>query len=325
MRISDARRAIGASCFVLALLSTGAVSADSFAYMGTVAGEFGTIDLDTGAFTIVGNSAQTLAGMAVANGKIFASSYHVAGKLFTVNPTSGSLTLVGTTALVYDDFGSTRSGLYAVGTDTNLYAINSVSGAATLIGATGLSLGSWRSLSTNSDTLYFANGPNLYTLSTTSGAATLVGGMGGLQIGAMLEEGGKLYGGTDAPSLNVATLNTTTGLATVGPNLMGSSSPFYAIAPFPLPVLGDYNHNGVVDAADYTIWRSSLGQMGPGLAADGDGDNSVTQSDYNIWKANFGQHAGVGAGVGAAVPEPASLALLVLGALTLTCRLRVAR
>ena len=26
---------------------------------------------------------------------------------------------------------------------------------------------------------------------------------------------------------------------------------------------GDYNGNGVVDAADYTVWRDSLGQTGP--------------------------------------------------------------
>jgi hypothetical protein len=25
---------------------------------------------------------------------------------------------------------------------------------------------------------------------------------------------------------------------------------------------GDYNHNGIVDSADYTIWRDSLGQSG---------------------------------------------------------------
>jgi hypothetical protein len=29
---------------------------------------------------------------------------------------------------------------------------------------------------------------------------------------------------------------------------------------------GDYNHNGIVDAADYTVWRDTLGQTGAGLA-----------------------------------------------------------
>ena len=38
----------------------------------------------------------------------------------------------------------------------------------------------------------------------------------------------------------------------------------------PPTLTGDYNGNGVVDAADYTIWRDTLGQMGADLPADGD-------------------------------------------------------
>src|SRR5262249_16806154 len=35
---------------------------------------------------------------------------------------------------------------------------------------------------------------------------------------------------------------------------------------------GDYNHNGVVDAADYTVWRDHLGaNVAPYSGADGDG------------------------------------------------------
>jgi hypothetical protein len=58
------------------------------------------------------------------------------------------------------------------------------------------------------------------------------------------------------------------------------------------------NHNGGVDAADYTVWRDSLGRMGSGLAADGDNTGAsagkIDQADYNVWKANFGNHAGSG-------------------------------
>src|SRR3954471_21713750 len=208
MHIQQRALRTAVSCVALLIAST-AVVADNFAYMGTVAGEFGTINLNTGVFSILGNSGQTLAGMAVTNGAIYASSYHTAGKLFTVNPTNGSVTLVGnSTSLVYDDFGSTTSGLYAIGTDAALYSINSITGAETYIGPTGLSFGSWRSLSTNSNTLYFANGPDLYTLNRNTGAPTLVGNMGGPQIGALLEEAGQLFGGTDLPTLKVATLNT---------------------------------------------------------------------------------------------------------------------
>ena len=53
---------------------------------------------------------------------------------------------------------------------------------------------------------------------------------------------------------------------------------------------GDYNLNGTVDAADYTVWRDALGLGGltPFSGADGNGDGEVTQADYDLWTANFG-------------------------------------
>ena len=86
-------------------------------------------------------------------------------------------------------------------------------------------------------------------------------------------------------------------------------------------LLGDYNQNNVVDAADYTVWRDSLGQAGTGLAADGNGNDQIDPGDYIVWKTNFGTVSpGIGAGSGAgavigssgaspsqaAVPEPGS-------------------
>lgn len=75
---------------------------------------------------------------------------------------------------------------------------------------------------------------------------------------------------------------------------------------------GDYNGDGVVNLADYTVWRDSFGQSGPSLAADGNGDQKVDAADYQVWKLHFGMQAGdQGA---ATVAEPASL---YLGCLTL--------
>ena len=45
---------------------------------------------------------------------------------------------------------------------------------------------------------------------------------------------------------------------------------------------GDYNLNGVVDAADYVVWRQTLGQRGVGLAADGNNNNGVDSGDFDI-------------------------------------------
>jgi len=237
VRIQFAKSWVAICCTVLFLLFAVAAKADNIAFMGTVTGEFGTIDLNTGVFTLLGNSGVTLAGMAVANHTLDGSSYHTStGVLYSINPANGSPTVIGTSSLDIDDFGSTTSGLYAVGVDANLYSINSSTGAPTLIGPTGLSFGFWRSLSTNSSTLYFADGVNLYTLNTTTGAATLVGNMGGPEIGAMVLEGGFLYGGANLPGLSVDTLDTTTGAATTGPSVTGTSSAFFALAPNPIPL-----------------------------------------------------------------------------------------
>jgi hypothetical protein len=43
-------------------------------------------------------------------------------------------------------------------------------------------------------------------------------------------------------------------------------------------VPGDYNHNGIVDAADYSVWRDSLGRTGSGLAVDGNGDGMIDRA-----------------------------------------------
>jgi PEP-CTERM motif-containing protein len=231
-----ARSRLAYSFAALFTLFAGCLEADNIAYMGTVSGEFGTVDLNTGDFTPLGNSGVTLAGMAVANATLYGSSYHTStGSLYKIDPTNGSLAVIGTSSLDIDDFGSTTSGLFAVGLDRNLYSINATTGAPTLIGPIGVSLGAWRSLSTNSNTLYFATGADLYTLSTTTGAATLVGSMGGPEMGAMLQESGILYGGENTPGFSVDTLNPTTGAATTGPAVTGTSSSFFALAPNPLP------------------------------------------------------------------------------------------
>ncbi len=84
---------------------------------------------------------------------------------------------------------------------------------------------------------------------------------------------------------------------------------------------GDYNLNGTVDAADYTIWRDTFGLVGSALAADGNGDETVDDLDYQVWKMHFGETspsgAASGATFGATAPEPYSSLLLVIGAAAL--------
>jgi Dockerin type I domain len=100
-----------------------------------------------------------------------------------------------------------------------------------------------------------------------------------------------------------------------------------------LTLPGDYNQNGVVDAADYTIWRKTLNSLASpaGSGADGNGDGTIGAGDYTFWRQRFGQtvqlvvNPGLGSGSSEAlesgsVPEPWSGWLLFLGwSLALGC------
>jgi hypothetical protein len=73
---------------------------------------------------------------------------------------------------------------------------------------------------------------------------------------------------------------------------------------------GDYNENGLVDAADYVLWRKTVGTSD--LTADGDGDGDVDDNDLVYWQERFGNvTAGGGSLSFELVPEPAGVAMLL--------------
>ena len=81
-------------------------------------------------------------------------------------------------------------------------------------------------------------------------------------------------------------------------------------------IAGDFNRNGVVDSADFLLWRKTRNQTGWGLAADGDLNGRIDESDYAMWRSHFGNPnlPANGSGVNTAVPEPAAMVLLVITA-----------
>jgi hypothetical protein len=79
-------------------------------------------------------------------------------------------------------------------------------------------------------------------------------------------------------------------------------------------LVGDYSGNGVVDAADYVLWRNNLGGNASSFAAgsrDPANTGPIGQGDYTSWRANFGKTLGLG-GAGA-VPEPMTTWLILSG------------
>jgi hypothetical protein len=96
---------------------------------------------------------------------------------------------------------------------------------------------------------------------------------------------------------------------------------------------GDYNENGIIDAADYTAWRDAL-TAGSSTLPNDPTPGTVDESDFMYWRDHFGQSTlagppalmtgkvlysplvtlGAGSGAGAAaVPEPGT------GTLALVC------
>lgn len=66
-----------------------------------------------------------------------------------------------------------------------------------------------------------------------------------------------------------------------------------------LGLTGDFNSDGAVDAADYTVWRDGYG-------------TTYDDTDYVLWKSNYGATL---AGLAASVPEPSTLLLMAIAGL----------
>jgi autotransporter-associated beta strand protein len=132
------------------------------------------------------------------------------------------------------------------------------------------------------------------------GAAILAAGInetvGGLMLGGVIQIAGT-YGSTSSG----ATFQSDeyfggSGMITVSATACGGAA----------CVPGDYNSNGVVDAADYVLWRK-----GGTLANDFTPGNQST--DYDFWRSRFGATTNPGSGSGlqsSAVPEPSTIALV---------------
>jgi arabinogalactan endo-1,4-beta-galactosidase len=93
----------------------------------------------------------------------------------------------------------------------------------------------------------------------------------------------------------------------------------------PTGIPGDYNGDGVVNAADYTVWRDHF-ESDPNfdLPNEDATEGSVTEDDFYVWRSHFGEGAGGGDSsfATAAVPEP-DAGLLFLMSLAGSMLLRI--
>jgi len=83
---------------------------------------------------------------------------------------------------------------------------------------------------------------------------------------------------------------------------------------------GDFNGDGIVDAADFTVWQDNLGAGDESsLFGNGDGLNGVDAGDLALWQANFGMasEASGGGSANVVVPEPDGMVWWMMAGLIL--------
>ena len=151
-----------------------------------------------------------------------------------------------------------------------------------------------------------------------TGSATLSGMLAVDTIGGFTPSSGQSFTILTAASVSAASL--TLGGPDAGLFTLIKNPTSLVLQAVGASVAGDYNSNGVVDAADYyVVWRNTNGQnVTPGTGADGNGDGTVNANDYTffartIWKY-LRQRSWLGRG---AVPEPTTAVLVLMACLAM--------
>jgi uncharacterized protein (TIGR03437 family) len=248
---------------------------------------FGVVDLNSGAFTLIGNMGNGgYDGFGVANGTLYTEQN---GLLYSVNTANANLTLIGGVTGTPDlvTFGSTTTGLYGVGntgsqTVATLFSINPQTGIMTAIGPLGASAvpnggDAYVRLSVGSPTLYLEYNSNLFTINTTTGAATQVGATdsNGYLTSVLLLEYGTYYVGFGS---GIGTINVATGQIDPHSSIFGPGVSPVALAPDPL----------TTPAPTLTLVANAEGgvaTIAPNSWVEIKGSNLAPAGDSRIWQS----------------------------------------
>ncbi len=100
--------------------------------------------------------------------------------------------------------------------------------------------------------------------------------------------------------------------------LISETMDLYYVAHAPQPgttMPGDFDSDDDVDGSDFLAWQQGLGFPNGAALSDGDadGDGGVDSDDLELWQANYGTVITSSESLGLAVPEPAGLAIVLLG------------
>jgi hypothetical protein len=123
------------------VLFIASASADSLVYVVTDSQQFGTVDLNSGAFHQIGSDTPEQQFNLVPGPNGFLFSLTLSGNLESINASTGATTVIGPTgfgAFNVGDLAEVGGVLYATDGNNNLYTVNATTGATHLIGSTGI-------------------------------------------------------------------------------------------------------------------------------------------------------------------------------------------
>jgi hypothetical protein len=223
--------------------------------------QFGTLNLSTGAYTLIGPLPGGSNGLIFGpGGKLF--NLNVGNTVVTIDPATASTSVIGSTGTgpsIVLGLGGNSSSLFALGfvnkgTGTaDSYLINASTGAASILGQSfqidpnGPIISFV--MSSGSPTLYavvqyYATPSNLpstlFAIDPTTGQATMIGPTGINGVLGLVMADGVLYGITQDAYSNqmvpgIYTINTSTGAATFVTSVQGGIDAIYGLAPIDVP------------------------------------------------------------------------------------------
>lgn len=184
-------------------------------YVTDGAGQFGSLDLGTGAFTQIGGAeSSVLYGLGWEGGSLYGLDTNSNPNLVIIDPTTGAISTVGSTGLAQNSILSAINGgsLYALdGVASNLYSIDPTTGTATLVGPTGVpaNLGAnYDSMAGDSTNLYVSFNQTLYIVNPANGNTITVGSLPSSHVLGAGVIDNQLYGFTDDPGQPFYAINT---------------------------------------------------------------------------------------------------------------------
>ena len=201
-------------------------STDLSAYGVTSSGAFGTLDIQTGVFSVIGTPGNHFEDITTLAGQPLLATDN-ATHLLSINPSNGSVTQIATMGSGVGGVKFRSDGTLFGYSASQIFTVNASTGSLTLVGSIGFtSVG--LDLSFDQSGRLFLESSNgttssLYSINQSTGLATLIGATG-FNVSTLNYENGTLYGIAAGSPEQIVAIDTNTGIGTIVANISGVPS-----------------------------------------------------------------------------------------------------